>query len=269
MLDETLRHEAADRLLAAYNTRNAIAPLVDTYPGLDLEDAYAIQLRQLEQQLAAGRRLVGRKVGLTAAVMQRALGVDQPDYGHLLDDMILSEYVPIPIDRYLQPRIEPEIAFVLGADLTGPGVSVAEALAAVEFVLPALELIDSRIRDWKISLLDTIADNASSGGVILGGHPTPVGLHDIRLLGCVVRRNGAIVATGAGGAALGSPILALVWLANVLGEYGVALSAGQVILPGSCTSAVAVTTGDVISATFAELGSVTAVFGQKDAGEPT
>jgi len=269
VLDETVRLEAADRLLAAYATRDPIPPLVETYPGLDLEDAYAIQLRQLERQIAAGRRLVGRKVGLTAAVMQRSMGVDQPDYGYLLDDMIVPEYDPIPAGRYLQPRIEPEIAFVLGEDLSGPGVTVAQALAAVDFVLPALELIDSRIRDWNISLLDTIADNASSGGVVLGGRPTPVGLHDLRMLGCVVRRNGTVVATGAGGAALGSPILALAWLANVLGEHGVVLSAGQVILPGSCTGAVSVAAGDVISATFAELGSVTAVFGQEGAGDQT
>ena len=259
-MDQGLRVEAAERLLEAYETKVTIAPLVDAYGDLDLADAYAIQLLQVERRLAAGRQVRGHKVGLTSVAMQRMIGVDQPDYGHLLDDMFWPELTDIPADAFLQPRLEPEIAFVLKTDLQGPGVTVTDALRAIDFVVPALELIDSRITDWNISLLDTIADNASSGGVVLGGRPTPVDAHDLRLLGCVVRKNGTVVATGAGGAALGNPILAVAWLANVLGAHGTVLRAGQVILPGSCTVAVPVDPGDVVSATFAHLGTVTASF---------
>ena len=201
--------------------------------------------------------------------MQRQLGVDQPDYGHLLDRMFWPEYEPIPIGRFLQPRVEPEMAFVLARPLRGPGVTVADAIAAVDFVLPALELIDSRIRDWKIGLADTIADNASSGGVVLGSSPVPLGAADLRLAGCTLHKNGELAGTGAGGAVLGSPLTSLVWLANTVGARGVALEAGQVILPGSVTAAIPVGAGDTVTATFAGLGSVTARFGRRARGRRT
>jgi 2-keto-4-pentenoate hydratase len=192
--------------------------------------------------------------------MQRQFGVDQPDYGHLTDDMFYLESLPIPVDRFISPKVEPETAFVLKKSLAGPGVNVADAISAVDYVLPALEIIDSRIRDWKISLPDTIADNASSGGVVLGSTPTPLAALDLRLVGCVVEQAGQIVGTGAGGAALGSPLNALVWLANTVGPLGVVLEPGSVILPGSITAAVSVVAGDSVTATFAGLGSVTARF---------
>jgi 2-keto-4-pentenoate hydratase len=198
--------------------------------------------------------------------MQRQLGVDQPDYGHLLDGMFWLENEPIPAARFLQPRVEPEIAFVLAGELRGPGVTVADAIGAVGFVLPALELIDSRIRDWRISLLDTIADNASSAGVILGSSPVPLAGADLRLAGCNLHKNGQLAGTGAGGAVLGSPLTALVWLANTVGERGVVLEPGQVILPGSVTAAIPVGPGDTVTATFAGLGSVTARFTAGQAG---
>ncbi len=162
----------------------------------------------------------GHKVGLTSAAMQRLLGVTEPDYGHLLDDFFHLEHMPIPIDLFVQPRIEPEVAFVLKKPLKGPGVTVHEALRAVDFVLPALEIVDSRIRDWKIGLFDTIADNASSGAVVLGSTPTDVGAVDLRLAGATFHRNGEVVGTGAGGAVLGSPLNSLVWLANTVGARG-------------------------------------------------
>ena len=168
----------------------------------------------------------GHKVGLTSAAMQRLLGVTEPDYGHLLDDFFHLEHMPIPIDLFVQPRIEPEVAFVLKKPLKGPGVTVHEALRAVDFVLPALEIVDSRIRDWKIGLFDTIADNASSGAVVLGSTPTDVGAVDLRLAGATFHRNGEVVGTGAGGAVLGSPLNSLVWLANTVGARGVTLEKG-------------------------------------------
>jgi 2-keto-4-pentenoate hydratase len=251
---------AAKSLLAAYDDRAGIAPLTETYPGLTVRDAYEIQLRQVRVWTDEGRRIRGHKVGLTSAVMQRQFGVDQPDYGHLTDDMFHLESLPIPVDRFISPRVEPEIAFVLKNSLSGPCVNVADAISAVDYVLPALEIIDSRIRDWKISLPDTIADNASSGGVVLGSMPTALTSLDLRLVGCVVHQAGEVVATGAGGAALGSPLNALVWLANTLGSLGVTLAAGSVIMPGSITAAIPVVAGDSVTATFAGLGSVTALF---------
>jgi 2-keto-4-pentenoate hydratase len=174
--------------------------------------------------------------------------------------MFLLEHQPIPTTRFLQPRIEPEIAFVLGAPLRGPGVTVADAVRAVDFVLPSLEIVDSRVRDWKISIFDTVADNASSGGVILGSRPTGLREVDLRLAGCTLHVNGQLAATGAGGAVLGSPINALVWLANTVGPLGVTLEPGHVVLPGSMTAAQPVRPGDTVVATMAGLGSVTAVF---------
>ncbi|MDQ1627041.1 MAG: 2-keto-4-pentenoate hydratase [Actinomycetota bacterium] len=259
-MDVGTHREAADRLLEAYESRQAIPPLVQSYPGLGLEDAYAIQALQVDVWEKAGRVLQGRKVGLTSAAMQRQMGVDQPDFGVLRDDMFYAEHQPIDMAAFIAPRVEPEVAFVLGRDLSGPGVTVAQAAAAVDFVLPALEIIDSRISDWKISIVDTIADNASSGGVVLGSRPVRLTAVDLRLAGCNLYGNGDLVATGAGGAVLGSPLISLAWLANTLGEHGIGLGAGQVVLPGSVTAAQPVSPADTWSATFAGLGTVTARF---------
>lgn len=255
----------AETLLGAYASRQPVEPLTETYEGLTPADAYEIQMLQIRRWLDGGAQVKGHKVGLTSAAMQRQLGVSQPDYGHLLDNMFWLEHEPIPVSRFLQPRVEPEMAFVLARPLQGPGVTVAEAIGAVGFVLPALELIDSRIRDWKIGLADTIADNASSGGVVLGSTPVPLSGVDLRLAGCTLHKNGELAGTGAGGAVLGSPLAALVWLANTVGAQGVALEAGQVILPGSVTASIPVGPGDTVTATFAGLGSVTARFaGEKE-----
>lgn len=262
---EDVRARAAKLLLDAYASGTPITPLTTLYDGLTIQDAYEIQLRQIESLLQAGRTVKGMKVGLTSAAMQNLLGVRQPDFGHLLDDFFFLEHAPIPLaPRFLQPRVEPEIAFVLKRPLHGPGVTVHEAIAAVDFVLPALEIVDSRIADWKISIVDTIADNASSGGVVLGSRPTPLHEVDLRLGGCVFRRNGEVVGTGAGGAVLGSPINSLVWLANTVGALGTGLEAGQVVLPGAVTAMVPVAAGDTFTATFSGLGSVTARFAEGD-----
>ena len=165
MTDSTTRTRAAQILLEAYATGTPVAPLTEQFDGLTVEDAYAIQLEQVRSWTDAGRRIIGHKVGLTSLAMQKQLGVDQPDFGHLTDDFAHLEHEPIALDTYLQPRVEPEIAFVLRKPLTGPGVTLTQAIDAVDYVLPALEVVDSRVADWKITLVDTIADNASSGGV--------------------------------------------------------------------------------------------------------
>jgi 2-keto-4-pentenoate hydratase len=259
-VDSSARSQAAQALLEAYRTGVPIAPLTSTYTGMEISDAYAIQIEQVADFTGRGERIKGHKVGLTSAAMQQQLGVDQPDFGHLWTSMFHLENLPIPAGSYLAPRIEPEVAFVLRRELRGPGVTVAEAIAATDFVLPALEIIDSRIKDWKITLLDTIADNASSGGVVLGSRPTRLEATDLRLTGCLLHRNGEVVATGAGGAVLGSPISAVVWLANTVGALGTTLEAGEVILSGSMTAAVPVAPGDVFTASLGPLGSVTARF---------
>jgi 2-keto-4-pentenoate hydratase len=262
-VDEESIAKAADQLLGAYASRVPVAPLTSAYPGLSTDDAYAIQLAQVTAWTAAGARVKGHKVGLTSAAMQRQFGVEQPDFGHLLDTMFLAEGTTADYDQLLQPRAEPEMAFVLGRALRGPGVTVAEALAAVDFVLPALEIIDSRITDWKITLPDTIADNASSGAVVLGARPVRPQEVDLALAGCLLHRNGRIEGTGAGGAVLGSPVNALVWLANTLGPRGVTLEAGHVVLPGSVCAAIPFGPGDTVSATFDRIGSVSITFSAK------
>lgn len=260
-MEKSLHEQAGDALLAAYASGVPIPPLQQKFGQLDVEDAYLIQMHQVDAWRRDGRRILGHKVGLTSAAMQRQLGVDRPDFGHLTDDMFFAENTPIDRSRFIQPRIEPEVAFVLKRRLAGPGITVAAATAAVDFVLPALEVIDSRITDWQIGIVDTIADNASSGGLVLGSRPMLLTELDLRLAGCVVHRNGSLVATGAGGAVLGSPINALAWVANVLGERGVALEEGEVVLPGSMTASIPFDAGDVVTATVAGLGSVTARMG--------
>jgi 2-keto-4-pentenoate hydratase len=262
-MDANRVKKAAEVLLGAYASGVAVPPLTAGDPGMTIDDAYAIQLAQVAAWTAGGAKVKGHKVGLTSAAMQRQLGVGQPDFGHLTDTMFLPGGAPASIGQFLQPRAEPEIAFVLGRRLSGPGVTVAEALAAVDFVLPALEIIDSRITDWKITLPDTIADNASSGAVVLGGRPVKPDALDLSLTGCLLYRNGRIEGTGAGGAVLGSPVNALVWLANTLGERGVALAAGHVILPGSVCAAIPFGPGDTVAAAFDRIGSVTVTFSEK------
>ncbi|MBO0820057.1 MAG: 2-keto-4-pentenoate hydratase [Nocardiopsaceae bacterium] len=265
-MDADSIEKAAAGLLGAYASRTPVAPLTATYTDISVDDAYAIQRIQTAAWERDGAVVKGHKVGLTSAAMQRQLGVDTPDFGVLTDRMFLPEGVIADITRFLQPRAEPEIGFVLGRELKGPGVTVAEAVAAIDFALPALEIIDSRISDWKITLADTIADNASSGGLVLGARPVRPADTDLSLTGCLLYRNGRLIDTGAGGAVLGgSPVNALVWLANVLGERGVSLKAGHVVLPGSVTAAIPIAPGDTISAVFDRIGTVAITF--SDHGE--
>ncbi len=258
-MDSSGHQDLAARLMAAY-TDGPIDPPSAAHPQLSLEDAYAVQTLQVERWCASGRAVVGHKVGLTSAAMQRQLSVNEPDYGVLFADMAHDDGGEVAASGFLQPRIEPEIAFVLDRDLSGPGVTMAAAARAIGFVLPALEIIDSRVRDWQIAIADTIADNASSAGFVLGGRPTSVAAHDLRLVGATLTADGALVGTGAGGAVLGSPLVALVWLANTLGARGMSLHEGDIVLPGSVMAAQPVKPGQTWTATFAALGSVTIEF---------
>lgn len=252
--------QAAERLLRARRDRSPIPPLQGPGRPVSLESAYAIQLAQIDAWKAEGRRIAGYKIGLTSAAIQRQLNVDQPDFGHLFaDDFVLSGEAIRP-SRFIQPRVEPEISFVLKKPLAGPGVTVAEAIGAIDYAIASLEIIDSRIENWRIALPDTIADNASAGGVVLGTAPLALDGCDLRLAGCILRKNGRIVHTGAGGAVLGSPISSLVWLANALGGLGTVLETGSLVMAGAMTAAVPAAPGDVVTAEIAGLGSVTAKF---------
>jgi 2-oxopent-4-enoate hydratase len=257
---ETLHHELADGLWQADQTATPVAPLTDRHADLDLDDAYAVQTINIDRRTAAGERVIGRKVGLTSKPMQEMLGVDEPDFGVLTDRMIIEDGDLIPLDRLVQPRVEAELAFVMERDLAGPGVTTGGALAAIAGALPSVEVVDSRVADWKIKLVDTVADNASSGLLVLGGRMRKVEDLDLRLLGVVVSRGGQMIDTGAGAAALGNPARCVAWLANKLGSFGAGLKAGDVILPGAVHRMVPVQPGDVFRAEFAHLGAVTVRF---------
>jgi 2-keto-4-pentenoate hydratase len=251
---------AAEALFRAQEDRVPIPPLTDTWDGVDVTAAYEVQLANIARRVDAGDSVRGHKVGLSAKAMQQMLGVNEPDYGHLLESMFLWESDAVDASRFLQPRAEIEVAFVLGRTLEGPGVTVADAIRATDFVLPSIEIVDSRVADWRIKLPDTIADNASSGAVVLGGSPTKLTDLDVRLVGATLRSNGELRETGASGAVLGNPVVAVAWLANKVAAFGVTLEAGHVIMPGSCTRMIPVAAGDVVTAEFDQLGSVSVEF---------
>jgi 2-keto-4-pentenoate hydratase len=246
----------ADTLQKAYATREPVPPLT----GLTLDDAYAVQLIQVRRRTAAGATVAGFKVGLTSEVMRQLLGVHAPDFGHLLSDMEHGEDAPIPASGYLQPRAEPEVALVLGKPLRDKGITAADIAGATAYAVGAIEVIDSRIADWRIGLLDTVADNASSGGFVLGQVRLPLDRLDPARVRCVLEHNAATVGIGSGAAVLGSPLNAAAWLANELIGRGVTMAPGQVILTGALTAAVPVGPGDTVAATFDRLGTVTAHF---------
>ncbi len=237
-----------------------IAPLTEQYPDLSVEDAYQVQQETINKQLAAGRKIVGKKIGLTSLAMQKLLGVGEPDYGHLMDDMVVENGGAISMDKVLQPKVEAEIAFVLKEDLKGPNVTALDVLKATEYVLPALEIVDSRIANWKIKLPDTIADNASSGLYVLGGKPTRVEELDLAQLGMAFFKNGELANTGVGAAALGHPAICVAWLANKLADFDIRLKAGEVILSGALSAAIEAKAGDLFTARFAHIGQVGVYF---------
>jgi 2-keto-4-pentenoate hydratase len=263
LLSAGQRDEAALALRTTEASRVGIAPLAQLYPGMDVTDSYQIQLINIALRLDAGLITVGHKVGLSSKAMQEMMGVDEPDYGHLLSDMACAEDVPVDTSRYLLPRVEPEVGFILGGDLPGEDCTEADVLAATEAVAPALELIDSRIVDWKIGLVDTIADNASSAGFVLGAtriKPTDI---DLLTIPCVLRRNDEVVGEGRSDAILGNPVTSVAWLARKVASFGVRLKAGHVILPGSVTRAIDARPGDVFRADFGPLGPVSLTFKEK------
>ncbi|CAN7738041.1 fumarylacetoacetate hydrolase family protein [Variovorax sp. LjRoot290] len=251
---------AADSLWSAASGGKAIAPLRETFPGFGPQEAYAVQEINTQRKLQGGGRLVGRKIGLTAKAVQKQLGVDQPDYGMLFADMAIADGEPVRWSRLMQPKVEAEVALVMEHDLLEPGISMAQMLRGVAFALPAIEIVGSRIAEWNIRFVDTVADNASSGLFVLGNTPVPLDDLDLRLAGMVMERKGEQVSLGAGAACLGHPLNAALWLANKMAELGRGLKAGDVVLTGALGPMVPVNPGDVFEARIQGLGSVRAVF---------
>ncbi len=259
-LTRTEIEEAAEALATAADNVTPVDQLTTRYPGIDIGDAYAIQQVNLRRRLAGGRVLVGHKIGLTSEPMQALLGVDEPDFGYILDDMVLSAGASVAAERFCAPRVEPEVAFLLRSALRGPGVTVEDVRAATEAVAVSLEIVDSRIRDWKLTLRDTVADNASSGAVVIGEWIPFDHNVDLQTARASLSVNGIEVAAGLGAAVLGDPAAAVAWLANALSAFGTDIEAGQFVMSGSFTAASFVQPGDVASATITGLGDVSLTF---------
>ncbi|MFB8003075.1 2-keto-4-pentenoate hydratase [Nocardia sp. NPDC056000] len=264
-LEESTAITAAQRLLTAQRTGVTCGPIRDLLSDpADIDSAYRVQRAVIADRIAAGARVVGAKIGLTARVVQEQFGVFQPDFGVLLDDMVYGHGEPIPRERLLQPRAEGEIAFVLGRDLDRPNASVADVLRATDFVQPAIEVVDSRITGWDLSITDTVADNASSGVVVLGAAAYSLRDRDLSRIGMVLERDGEPVSFGAGHACLGSPVTAVAWLARELVRREQPLRAGAVVMSGALGPMVPIAGAGRFRLRLDGLGSVEAVIEQKE-----
>ena len=258
--ESTRLTDAAQLLYDAQSSGIPIQPLTQTYPNLDVPQAYSVQRLNLTRHIDQGDVLRGHKIGLTSAPMQQLLGVSEPDFGYILDSMVLPNGAEVPVTAFCAPRVEPEVAFLLRAPLRGPGVTVDDVMAATEAVAPALEIVDSRIADWRITLADTIADNASSGAVVLGEWVPIRDLPPLPETTATLVVNDTVVGSGQGTAPMGDPAAAVAWLANALARYGTTIEPGQFVMSGSYTTASFVVAGDHASATVTGLAAVAVSF---------
>jgi len=249
-----------DELYAALTGGQVLEPLTNRHPEITVEDAYRIQQRLNARRVTAGETIVGKKIGVTSQAVMSMLGVNQPDFGMLTDAMVYNEGEAIDARTLIQPKAEGEIAFLLKKDLVGPGVSAADVLAATEGVMACFEIVDSRIRDWKIKIQDTVADNASCGVFVLGGRVIDPKRVDLQTCGMVLEKNGEVVVTGAGAATMGSPLTAMAWLANTLGRLGMPLKAGEIVLSGALGAMVPVKAGDSLRVAIGGIGGCSVRF---------
>ena len=249
-----------DELYQALVERRTVEPLTNREADITIEDAYGIQQRMIARRIEAGETVVGKKIGVTSKVVMNMLNVHQPDFGWLLSGMVFNEGETIPIDTMIQPKAEGEIAFMMKSDLMGPGITGADVLAATEGVMACFEIVDSRIKDWKIKIQDTVADNASCGVFVLGDKLVDPRTVDLSTCGMVLEKNGEIVGTGAGAAALGSPVNAVAWLANTLGRLGIPLKAGDIVLSGSLAALIPVQAGDSLRVSIGGIGGCSVRF---------
>lgn len=259
-IDEARLAAAAAALRAARDSRQAVAPISQTHQVAGLEHAYAVAEINTAARIAAGARVVGKKVGLTSKAVQQQLGVDQPDFGVLFDDMEFLNGQNVPADRLLQPKVEAEVALVVASDLPAGRPSWSEFLRGLAYALPALEIVDSAIADWKITLVDTVADNASCGLYVLGDQPVSLGTLDLGGIGMEMRKNGQPVSVGTGAACLGHPLRAAYWLAQTMADRGQPLRAGEVILSGALGPMVPLAAGDLVQADLGALGRISCRF---------
>jgi 2-oxo-hept-3-ene-1,7-dioate hydratase len=258
MLSDANRKQAADILLAAAKERKQAVQLSKTWPDITIDDAYAISTEVNNRRIAAGARLIGHKVGLTSKAMQRSSQIDEPDYGHLLDDMMIAD-AKVRHEDYCRPRVEIELAFILGKPLKGPGVGLPDVLRATEYVVPAIEIVDARLQDPR-KIFDTVADNGAAAGIVIGGRPVGPLDVDLRWVGGIMYRNSEIEETGVAAGVLGHPALGVAWLANKLGAHGVTLEPGHLVLAGSFTRVVHAKKGDTLHADFGALGGIALQF---------
>lgn len=250
-----------DTLFDALSTRQTVSPPRQTYPQMTIDDAYGVSNQILKRRLDAGARVVGRKIGLTSEAVQQQLGVDQPDFGNLTDDMQFPDKANMPISSTLiQPKVEGEIAFILKDRLTGPGVTPGDVVAATDYVSPCFEIVDSRIADWDIQLIDTVADNASCGLFLLGNDRADPRRLDLSSCVLEVEIDGQLAASGKGTAALGSPLICVAWLANRLADFGVSLEAGDIILSGSLVPFLPAVPGNHLRVRISGIGTAEVTF---------
>lgn len=259
MLTDQERAVAADILLEAERSRTPAVQLSKMFPGIEVEDSYAIQSEVTRRKVSSGRRIIGHKVGLTSRAMQQSSQIDEPDYGHLLDNMMIADGTKVRHEDYCVPRVEPELAFVLGSPLKGPGVGLPDVLRATEYVIPAIEVIDARVQNPR-KITDTVADNGAAAGIVLGGRPVRPHDVDLRWIGAVFYRNCEIEETGLAAGVLGHPAMGIAWLANKLGRFGTGLEPGHIVLSGSFTRPVWANQGDTLHADFGPLGGVAVQF---------
>jgi 2-oxopent-4-enoate/cis-2-oxohex-4-enoate hydratase len=259
-LDANTIAALGDELYGAWKTATQISALTDRHANMTIADAYSVQLHTINRRIGDGERVVGKKIGITAKAVMQMLNVDQPDFGHLLSGMTHGESETLDSKRFCQPRGEGEIAFILNKDLAGPGITGPEVLAATECVMPAFEIVDSRVTDWKIKIQDTVADNASAAAFVLGDKAVSARNVDLATCGMVLEKNGEIIGTGAGAATMGNPVNAVAWLANKLGELGIVLKAGEAILSGSLSIMFPISAGDVLRMSLNGVGSVSCRF---------
>jgi 2-oxo-hept-3-ene-1,7-dioate hydratase len=259
MMSDADRNKAADILMKAEKERKQAVALTKTWPDITMEDAYAISTEVADRKIAAGAKLIGHKVGLTSKAMQRSSQIDEPDYGHLLDTMMIADGARVPHENFCLPRVEVELAFVLGKALQGPGVGLTDVLRATEYVVPAIEVVDARLQDPR-KIFDTVSDNGAAAGIVVGGRP--VGPHevDLRWVSGIMYRNAEIEETGVAAGVLGHPAHGVAWLANKLGQHGVPLQAGHLVLAGSFTRVVFARKGDTLHADFGSLGGIALQF---------
>lgn len=256
MTTDTRIRQLSASLYQSLQQAQSISPLTETHPELSIEESYQIQQALMTLRCnQGGERIIGKKIGVTSQPVMDLLGVDQPDYGMLTDRMVIPQGGEVVLSELIQPKAEGEIAFVLKKDLTGPGITAADVLRATEGIMPCFEVVDSRIRDWKITIQDTVADNASCGVFVLGDKMVAPEAVNLFSVGMVMRKNGRIAGTGAGAASLGSPVNAVAWLANRLGSLGISLKAGEVILSGALSGMVPLARGDVFDMTLDGVGS--------------